>query len=43
MRIAILDDLAAERELLKDRVEQQLHGRNVQGDSVEYERDGAFL
>ena len=25
MRIAIVDDLAAERALLKDRLEQQLH------------------
>ena len=30
MRIAIVDDLAAERALLKDRLEQQLHRRNVQ-------------
>ena len=28
MRIAIVDDLAAERALLKDRLEQQLHRRN---------------
>ena len=32
MRIAIVDDLAAERALLKDRLEQQLHRRNVQAD-----------
>ena len=37
MRIAIVDDLAAERALLKDRLEQQLHRRNVQADILEYE------
>ena len=36
MRIAIVDDLAAERALLKDRLEQQLHRRNVQADILEY-------
>ena len=35
MRIAIVDDLAAERALLKDRLEQQLHRRNVQADILE--------
>ena len=34
MRIAIVDDLAAERALLKDRLEQQLHRRNVQALSL---------
>lgn len=29
MRIAIVDDLAAERTLLKDRLERQLQRRNV--------------
>lgn len=29
MRIAIVDDLAAERTLLKDRLEQQLQRRTV--------------
>ena len=38
MRIAIVDDLAAERALLEDRLEQQLHPRNVQADILEYER-----
>ena len=37
MRIAIVDDLAAERALLKDRLEQQLQRRNVQADILEYE------
>lgn len=37
MRIAIVDDLAAERALLKDRLEQQLHRRNVQADILEYD------
>ena len=37
MRIAIVDDLAAERALLKDRLEQQLHRRNVQAAILEYE------
>lgn len=36
MRIAIVDDLAAERALLKDRLEQQLHRRNVQADILEF-------
>ena len=31
MRIAIVDDLAAERALLKDRLEWQLHRRNGAG------------
>ena len=37
MRIAIVDDLAAERTLLKDRLEWQLQRRNVQADILEYE------
>ena len=43
MRIAIVDDLAAERALLKDRLEQQLHRRNVQADILEYESSETFL
>ena len=43
MRIAIVDDLAAERALLKDRLEQQLHRRNVQADILEYESGEKFL
>ena len=43
MRIAIVDDLAAERALLKDRLEQQLHRRNVQADILEYDSGETFL
>ena len=43
MRIAIVDDLAAERALLEDRLEQQLHRRNVQADILEYESGETFL
>ena len=43
MRIAIVDDLAAECALLKDRLEQQLHRRNVQADILEYESGETFL
>ena len=43
MRIAIVDDLAAERALLKDRLEQQLHRKNVQADILEYESGETFL
>ena len=43
MRIAIADDLAAERALLKDRLEQQLHRRNVQADILESESGEKFL
>ena len=43
MRIAIVDDLAAELALLKDRLEQQLHRRNVQADILEYESGETFL
>lgn len=42
MRIAIVDDLAAERALLKDRLEQQLHRRNVQADTVCFKAYAAF-
>ena len=43
MRIAIVDDLAAERTLLKDRLERQLQRRNVQADILEYESGETFL
>lgn len=43
MRIAIVDDLAAECALLKDRLEQQLHRRNVQADILEYESGETLL
>lgn len=43
MRIAIVDDLAAERTLLKDRPEWQLQRRNVQADILEYESGETFL
>ena len=43
MRIAIVDDLAAERTLLKDRLEWQLQRRNVQADILEYESGETFL
>ena len=32
MKIAIVDDIAAERTLLNDRLSRQLHGRNIQTD-----------
>ena len=43
MRIAIVDDLAAERTLLKGRLEWQLQRRNVQADILEYESGETFL
>ena len=43
MRIAIVDDLAAERTLLKDRLERQLQRRTVQADILEYESSETFL
>lgn len=43
MRIAIVDDLAAERTLLKDRLEWQLQRRKVQADILEYESGETFL
>ena len=43
MRIAIVDDLAEERTLLKDRLERQLRRRNVQADILEYESGEKFL
>lgn len=43
MRIAIIDDLAEERSLLKTRLEKQLQRRNVQADIFEYADGEAFL
>ena len=43
MKIAIVDDLAAERAALKDRLEQQLRRRSVQAELLEYESGEAFL
>ena len=43
MRIAIVDDLADERVLLRQRLEHQLARRNVQADLLEYESGEAFL
>ena len=43
MRIAIVDDLAAERTLLKGRLEWQLQRRKVQADILEYESGEIFL
>ena len=43
MRIAIVDDLATERTLLKDRLERQLQRRTVQADILEYESGETFL
>lgn len=43
MRIAIVDDLAAERTLLKDRLERQLQRRTVQADILECESGETFL
>ena len=43
MRIAIVDDLAGERALLKGRLERALNRRSVQADFSEYESGEAFL
>lgn len=43
MRIAIVDDLAPERTLLRDRLTRQLHRRNVQADILEYGSGEEFL
>ncbi len=43
MRIAIVDDLASERALLRDRLERQLSRRNVQADLFEYQSGEDFL
>lgn len=43
MRIAIVDDLAPEREQLHSRLERQLRRRNLAGTILEYETGEAFL
>ena len=43
MRIAIVDDLAGERALLRDRLERQLSRRGVQAEILEYAGGKAFL
>ena len=43
MRIAIVDDLADERSLLRNRLESALNRRSVQADFFEYENGEAFL
>ena len=43
MRIAIVDDFAEDRALLRKRLERQLQRRSVQADFFEYESGEAFL
>ena len=43
MRIAIVDDLAGDRALLRERLERQLQRRSVQADLLEFESGEAFL
>ena len=43
MNIAIVDDIAAERALLRGRLERQLSRRNIQAKLLEYESGEAFL
>lgn len=43
MRIAIVDDLAGERALLRGRLERALNRRSVQADFSEFESGSAFL
>lgn len=43
MNIAIVDDIAAERALLRSRLERQLSRRNIQADLLEYDTGEAFL
>ena len=43
MRIAIVDDLANERALLRNRLEQALSSRSVQADICEYANGEAFI
>lgn len=43
MRIAIVDDFAEDRALLRNRLERQLQRRSVQADFFEYESGEAFL
>ena len=42
MRIAIVDDIASERTLLRDRLEQQLGRRGVHADLTEFENGEIF-
>ena len=43
MNIAIVDDIAAERALLRSRLERQLSRRNIQANLLEYDTGEAFL
>ena len=43
MKIAIVDDIAAERTLLNDRLSRQLHGRNIQTDILEFNSGDGYL
>ena len=43
MRIAIVDDLAGDRALLRERLERQLQRRSVQADLLEFESGESFL
>ena len=43
MRIAIVDDIAAERNLLHTRLNYKLKQRSIQADVLEYESGEAFL
>ena len=43
MRIAIVDDFAEDRALLRNRLERQLQRRSVQADLLEFESGEAFL
>ena len=43
MNIAIVDDIAAERAMLRSRLERQLSRRNIQANLLEYDTGEAFL
>lgn len=43
MNIAIVDDIATERALLRSRLERQLSRRNIQANLLEYDTGEAFL
>lgn len=43
MRIAIVDDLAAERHFLREQLEQKLYRMGIQADILEYTCGEAFL
>ena len=43
MNIAIVDDIAAERALLRSRLERQLSRRNIQANLLEYDTGESFL